>query len=170
MRAGGTSLGAACILLFLAANLPAVRGQSLADFQARFDRETNSVRKVKLLDKLGDYQFEEARRAGKVGDHGTVDVTLEKYRDNVRTALETLKKQHPNAEKQSDGYRRLQIYLRKGIREVDETLLVAPEAYQPPLQIVREDLNGIEKELLKMIFPRRPAEQPAATAPVEKQP
>ena len=170
MRAGGTSLGAVCILLFLAANSPAVRGQTLADLQDRFDREINSVRKVKLLDKLGDFQFEEARKAGKAGDPGTVGLTLEKYRDNVRAALEALKKQHPNAEKQSDGYRRLQIYLRKGIREVDETLLVAPDAYQPPLQIVREDLNAIEKELLKMIFPRRPAEQPAATPPAEKQP
>ena len=158
------------MLLFLAANLPAVRGQTLADLQGRFDRETNSVRKVKLLDKLGDFQFEEARKAGKAGDHGAVGFTLEKYRDNVRTALEALKKQHPNAEKQSDGYRRLQISLRKGIREVDETLLVAPEAYQPPLQIVRQDLNGIEEELLKMIFPRRPAGQPAATPPAEKQP
>lgn len=170
MRAGGTSLRTVCILVFIAANLPASRGQSLADFQDRFDRETNSVRKVKLLERLGDFQFEEARRAGKAGDHGVVDITLEKYRDNVRAALDALKKQHPNAEKQSDGYRRLQIYLRKGIREVDETLLVAPEAFQPPLQIVHQDLNGIEEELLKMIFPRRPAEKPAATPPAEKQP
>lgn len=169
MRAGGTSLGAVCILVLLAANAPAGRAQSLADVQARFDGETNSVRKVKLLEKLGDIQFEEARRAGKAGDHGTVDVTLEKYRDNVRAALEALKKQHPNAEKHSEGYRKLQIFLRKGIREVDESLLVAPVAYQPPLQIVRQDLDGMEEELLKMIFPRRPLGQPAAPPP-EKQP
>jgi hypothetical protein len=99
-----------------------------------------------------------------------VGMTLEKYRDNVRVAIEALKKQHPDAEKQSNGYRQLQMHVRKGIREVDETLLVSPEDYKPPLQIVRQDLIGMEEELLKMIFPHRPAEQHAATPPAEKQP
>ena len=60
--------------------------------------------------------------------------------------------------------------MRKGIREVDETLLVAPEAYKPPLQIVRQDLNGIEEELIKLLFPHRPAEQSPPAPPAEKQP
>jgi hypothetical protein len=99
-----------------------------------------------------------------------VGVTLEKYRDNVRAALEALKKQHPDAEKQSNGYRQLEMYVRKGIREVDETLLVSPEGYQPPLQIVRTDLIGMDEEMLKMLFPRRPVEHHAAAPPAEKQP
>jgi hypothetical protein len=170
MMAGGTSLGAVCSLMLVAVMLPVVGAQTLTDVQGRFDREPDSVHKVKLLEKLGNFQLEEARRAGKAGDHGTVGLTMEKYRDNVRAALEALKKQHPNAEKQSEGYRHLEIQVRKGIREVDETLLVAPEDYKPPLQLVRQDLNGAEEELLKLLFPRRPAERPASTPPAEKQP
>lgn len=168
MRARGTSLGTVCgVFLFLA--LPQVPAQNVADLQARFDQETNGVHKAKLMSKLGEAQLDEARRAGKAGDYNAVGITLEKYRDNVRAAVEALKKQHPDAEKQSNGYRQLEIHLRKGIREVDETILVAPEGYKPPLEIVRQDLSGMEDELLKMLFPRRPQQQPP-TPPAEKQP
>jgi hypothetical protein len=169
MRAGAPLGAVGGLLVFLVILSPGA-AQTLADFQARFDREPDSVQKVKLLQKLGDAQLEEARRAGKDGNHDSVGLTLEKYRDNVRTALEALKKQHPNAEKHSDGYRRLEFQVRKGIRETDETLLVAPEAYQPPLQIVRQDLNSMEEELIKLLFPHRPAEQPPTAPPAEKQP
>jgi hypothetical protein len=170
MRASGTSLGAVFGLLVFLAILPPGAAESLADLQARFDRETSGVQKAKLIGKLGDAQFEEARRAGKAGDYNALGLTLEKYRDNVRVAVEALKKQHPDAEKQSNGYRQLEMHVRKGIREVDETLLVSPEAYKPPLQMVRQDLMGMEEELLKMLFPRRPLGQRADPAPAEKQP
>ena len=170
MKARGTTLRVVCGLLLLVAMIRIARAQSLADLQARFDHEPDAVHKVKALEKLGNAQLEEARRAGKAGDHAALGFTMEKYRDNVRAALELLKKQHPNAEKQSDGYRHLEFQVRKGIREVDESLLMAPEAFKPPLQIVREDLNGVEEELLRLLFQRRPVEEPPATPPAEKQP
>ncbi len=159
MKTGGTSLGAVCGLLVFLAILTPRATESLADLQARFDRETSGVRKAKLIQKLGDAQFEEARRAG-----------LEKYRDNVRAAIDTLKKQHPDAEKQSNGYRQLQMHVAKGIREVDDALLASPERYKPPLHIVRRDLIGLDDELLKMLFPRRPLEKRGATPPAEIHP
>jgi hypothetical protein len=179
MKATGASLGVVYgLLVFLAFATPGV-AQGLADLQARFDRETSGVQKAKSMTKLGEAQLEEARRAGKAGEYDSLGLTLEKYRDNVRAAVDALKKQHPDAERQSNGYRQLQMHLRKGIREVDETILVSPEGYKPPLQIVRKDLIGMEDELLKSLFPRRPlekheaappAEKPQATPPPEKQP
>jgi hypothetical protein len=169
MRADGNFLGTLCsVALFLSTLTPVVT-ESVAQLQARFDAETDSVRKTKILGKLGDAQFEVARRAGKDGDNNTAGFTLEKYRDNVRAALDALKKQHPDAEKQSNGYRQLEFQVRKGIREVDETLLVAPLDYKPPLQIVRTDLMAMEEELIRLLFPRRPEEKHEATAPSEKQ-
>ena len=171
MKAGATSLGAIlglALVLFLGP--PSAAGQ-LADLQMRFDRESDSVRKTKLLQKLGEAQFEAVRQAEKAGDNSTVGLTLEKYRDNVRAAFDTLKKQHPNAEKQSNGYRQLEIQARKGIREIAESLLVAPEPFKPPLEIVREDLAAMDDELLKLLFPNRPLNKKAANPPPpEKQP
>jgi hypothetical protein len=131
----------------------------LAELQAHFDRESNPVRRAKLLEKLGDAQFEEARRAYKANDLVTVGVVFEKYRDDARVAFEGLKQKHPDAEHQFNGYRQLEIHVRRGIREVDEVLLRVPEEYQPPLHIVRKDLDGIDRELIRMLF-RHPGDQP----------
>ena len=144
--------------------------QSLADLQSRFDHETNATHKAKLMEKLGEAQLAETRRADKAGDYNAVGLTMEKYRDNVRAAVDALKKEHRDAEKSPNGYRQLEMHIRRGIRELDETLLVTPEPYQPPLQLVRQDLFLLDDELLKMLFPRRPADHPAPTPPPEKQP
>src|ERR1700730_331375 len=127
----------------------------LAEMQARFDHENNPVRRAKLLEKLGDAEFDEARRAFKANDLSTVGMVLEKYRDNVRVALEGLKKKRTDAQKDSNGYRQLEIHVRRGIREADEIILRVPEEYQPPLQIVRRDLDSMDRELIRMLFRHR---------------
>jgi hypothetical protein len=158
-------LGAAA-LAFVAS--PTV--DKLADLQAEFDRETSGVRKAKLMEKLGEAEFVLTREAGKSNDYSAVDVAMEKYRDNVRAAFAALKKQHPEAERHPNGYKQLEACVRKGIREVDETLVVAPAEYKPPLQLVRQDLIAFDDELLRMLFPRRPGEKPLTAPPPEKKP
>jgi len=146
-----------------------VLAQGLSELQSRFDREKNSIAKAKLLEKLGDAQFEEARRAEREGNNNVVDLTLEKYRDNVRAALDALKKQHPDAEKHSNGYRQMEMHVKHGIREVEDSMLAAPEPYKPPLQIVRQELIAIDEELIQMLFPHRPGSVKPPDPPPEKQ-
>ncbi|HKE35386.1 MAG TPA: hypothetical protein VKB66_09275 [Candidatus Acidoferrum sp.] len=161
------TVGCAAMISFLLS--PAVAQQTVAELQAHFDRESNSVKKAKLLVKLGDAQFEEARRAEKAGDNNAVDATLEKYRDNVRAALEALKKQHGDAERHSNGYRQMEIHVKEGIREVEDSMIAAPVPYKPPLQIVRQDLINMDEELIRLLFPHRPADKPVPP-PEEKKP
>lgn len=165
-----TTLGAlSSVAIFLSVWAAGATDQ-IAELQARFDREPNAVHKAKLAEKLGDLQFEVTRRAGKDNDYKTVGLTLEKYRDNVRVAFDALKKQHPDAEKQSNGYRQLEIHVRKEIREVDEILLLAPEVYKPPMELVRQDLIAMDDEMLKMLFPRHPVKPPATASPTGQDP
>ena len=139
------------------------------ELQARFDRETDAVRKAKIFEKLGDAQFEEARKSGNAGDYGAVGLTMEKYRDDARAAFDALKKNQPDAERHSNGYKQLQFHVHRGLRELEEILVVAPVEYRPPLRLVRQDLGAINDELLRLLFPRRPGEHPVAP-PAEKQP
>lgn len=162
------TLGSAAMLFLML--FPVVAQESVVELQAKFDRETNSVKKAKLLVKLGDAQFEESRTAGKAGDHNAVDATMEKFRDNVRAALEALKKQHPDAEKHSNGYRQMEMQVKQGIREVEDSMLAAPAPYKPPLQIVRQDLIAMDDELIRLLFPHRPADSKPPSPPAEKQP
>jgi len=159
------SLGCAAVVFLMLS--PTLAQESVAQLQAKFDHENNSVRKAKLLVKLGDAEFEDARRAGREGDNTTVGFTMEKYRDNVRAAFEALKKQHPDAEKHSNGYRQMEMQVKQGIREVEDTMLAAPAPYKPPLQIVRHDLITMDEEMIRLLFPHRPADKPA-TSPGEK--
>lgn len=160
-------LGGALLIFLVIASSGA---QTIQELQRRFDREANSVSKAKLMEKLGDAQFEVARHAGQENDNDTVDLTMEKYRDNVRAALEALKKQHPDAEKHSNGYRQLEMQLKLGIREAQDSWLAAPPAYKPPLQIVRQDLLAMDDEMIRLLFPHQPADPKHATPPPEKQP
>jgi hypothetical protein len=145
--------------------LPAAGSDKSNELQARFDQETNSVHKAKLFEKLGNEQFAEARRASQTHDYKAVAEIMESYRDNARAVLNLLKKEHPNAERQLSGYKQLQIHVHKGIREVDESLLVSPDEFKPPLVLVRRDLASMDDELLVLLFPRRPGEKKAQAPP-----
>jgi len=169
---GGPGRAWLAILLGVAASAFVSRPATdkLAELQTEFDRESSGVRKAKLMEKLGEAQFVLTREAGKSNDYTAVDVAMEKYRDNVRAAFEALKKQHSEAEKHPNGFKQLEACVRKGIREVDETLVVAPPEYKPPLQLVRQDLVAFEDEMLRMLFPRRPGARPLTPPPAEKKP
>src|ERR1700730_15417944 len=146
------------LLTLILVSLPgrAAAADKLSDLQARFDHESNAVHKAKLFEKLGDEQFAEARHASQTRDYKSVGEIMESYRDNARATLNTLKKPRPNAERQMGGYKQLQMHSHNGVREVEESLVVAPQEYRPPLQLVRQDLASMDDQLLVMLFPHRP--------------
>jgi hypothetical protein len=137
--------------------------EKLSDLQARFDSETNGVHKAKLLQRLGDAEFEEAGHAANDGDFTTVGLIMEKYRDNVRAASTALQKDNPDGERHPNGYKQLEMHLQKSLRELDEFLLEAPDPFKPPLQIVRQDLLHLDDELIRILFPRKHENKPPAT-------
>lgn len=156
MTRWGASLLVMMAVMISARNTRAAT-EDLKALQARFDHETNSVHKAKLLEKLGDAQLEETRRASQASDYKTIGLVMEKYRDNARAAVDALKKDHPDAERHTNGFKQLQIHVHKSLREVDEVLVVAPDEFRPPLEIVRRDLADMDEELLDLLFPRHPA-------------
>jgi hypothetical protein len=133
--------------------------EDVAQLQARFNQEKDGNKKAKLMQKLGDAQFDQERAAARANDYVTVGTVMEKYRDNVRETLEALKKSHPNAEKHSSGYKRLEIHVGRGLREIRDVILAMPEPYRPPMHLVERDLKDMDMELLRLLFPRRPGEK-----------
>jgi hypothetical protein len=166
-----------CAAVLLAAALLCAGAEGSAEdleqLQQRFDHETDGVKKAKALQKLGDAQFNKEREASKANDYLTVGLVMEKYRDNVRAAVVALKKTRPDAEKHSSGYKQLEIHVGKGIREIRDVIIAMPEQYRPPMQLVEQDLKDMDLELLRLLFPRRPGEQPrvqpGASAPKQRE-
>jgi hypothetical protein len=140
---------------------PAIAAQDrVAELQAEFDRETNPVRKAKLIHKLGDAQFQEARRASDAGDYDAMAKWMESYRDNAKVALAALKLTHPDGERHPEGYKQMQIHVRKSLRALEDTILAAPESERPRLEAVRKDLIAVEDDLIRKLFPPPPDKAP----------
>ncbi|HKV25438.1 MAG TPA: hypothetical protein VJN93_12665 [Candidatus Acidoferrum sp.] len=131
----------------------------LSELQTRFDHESNAVHKAKLVEKLGDEEFEEAGQAEQKGDYSRMGLLLEKYRDNVRDASSALLKANPDAVHHPNGYKQLEMHVQKGLRQLDEFLLEAPDPYKPPLQLVRQDLIAVDNQLLRSLFPATPLDK-----------
>lgn len=167
-RWGFPSAGAVFLLFMVCVPLMAV--ERLQDLQERFDKETHAGNKVKILDKLGAAQFAAASSAAKAEDYSTVGLTFEKFRDNVRSCLDLLTKQEPDAEKHSDAYRHLELQTRRALREVDEMLNLVPLEVQPPLQLVKQDLLSMDDKLIQLLFPRRSKDTGPTPPPPEKMP
>ncbi|HYA97366.1 MAG TPA: hypothetical protein VEH49_04665 [Methylomirabilota bacterium] len=159
MRASLLHAVACPILLLLppAGSAQSVAPDDVAVWQQRFDQENSSRAKEKLLIKLGEAEFALSRTAGERGDYSTVDLTMEKYRDNVRSVFDALEKEHL---KETDpAYRSMEMHLRRSLRELQDTIISVPPEYVPPLQLVRKDLEDIDDRLLRHLFPKRPAEK-----------
>ncbi|HEV2101145.1 MAG TPA: hypothetical protein VGR58_00070 [Candidatus Acidoferrum sp.] len=153
----------ACGVAFAAAD-------KLKELQTHFDRENHAGAKIKDLQKLGTLEFDAATQASKANDFVSVGLIFEKYRDNVRQAFELLRKQEPDADRHPGGYRQLELEVRQGIREVEDTLLVAPEDVRPPLEIVRKDLIDMDDALIRHLFPRRTKDPEKAPPAAEAKP
>jgi hypothetical protein len=163
----------AIVAVWLALALGALAVDKVQDLQQHFDRESRASDKIKTLDRLADAQFEVESRLESAGNFTEAALIFEKYRDNLRAALELLKKQEPDAEKHSGPYRRLELQVRRGVREVEEALLVAPPDFRPPLEIVRKDIIDMDDELIRLLFPRRtkpPAKADQTPPPPEAKP
>jgi hypothetical protein len=145
---------AGCVVFLLPCYLISAAPDRMKELQERFDKDDHAHSKVKALDKLGDAEFDVAAKAIQANDYVTAGLTYEKYRDNVRATFELLKKQDTDAERHPNGYRQLELQVRKGMREVQEVQLIAPSELRPPLTIVLKDLTDMDDELIRLLFPR----------------
>ena len=132
---------------------------------ARYDQETDPVRKARALTKLGDDQIDEARKQLKAGDDVASLHTLEQYRDEIRHTAEALKATGLDAEKKPAGFKELQISLRESVRRVDDLILSLPVDKRPFFRDVRTDLVKTQNELIDALFPRQPDRNPKKPNP-----
>ncbi len=124
--------------------------------RARYDQETDPVRKARALGKLGDDQIDEARKQIKDGDEIASLHTLEQYRDEVQHMAELLKATGVDPEKKPSGFKELQISLRETVRHIDDLILNLPVDKRPFFREVRTDLVNTQNDLIDALFPRQP--------------
>jgi hypothetical protein len=127
-----------------------------AESLAKYQNETDPVRKSRALVKLGDEQVDLAKRQLKADDEVAALHTLEQYRDEVRDAVVALRGTGVDAERKPAGFKELQISLRETIRRVDDLILTLNVDKRPFFREVRNDLFTYQNEIIDDLFPRRP--------------
>jgi hypothetical protein len=124
-----------------------------AQDRAQFNQETNPVRKAKLFQKLGETQITQFNKQSIDANYDGALQTLTDYRDEARIVFDGLRATGVDAERHSDGFRQLQISLRKGLWEMERTFPVIPEERRAAFHALGDDLTEIQTQLVHMLFP-----------------
>lgn len=133
---------------------PLAAQDRLAEDLAKYQHETDVVRKTKLLAKLGDEQIEAAKKLLKEDEVASLH-TLEQYRDEVHDMVAALTALGVDAEKKPAGFKELQISLRETIRRIDDLIFTLNVDKRPFFRAVRNDLFADQNALIDKLFPRK---------------
>ncbi len=153
------------VIAALALCAPLAAQDRLAEDLAKYQHETDPVRKSRALVKLGDDQVELATRQLKISDEVASLHTLEQYRDEVHDLVTALHGTGVDAEKKPAGFKELQISLRGTIRRIDDLILTLNVDKRPFFREVRNDLFMDQNVLIDALFPRKPDRNPAKSDP-----
>jgi hypothetical protein len=137
--------------------LPGAMAQpQLQEHKARFQRASDPVEKAKLMRKLGEAQLDLLRNHARSGHVDAALEVLNDYCDAVALAHNGLKASGINAEKKPSGFKHLEIHVRQGLRRLEDVIIAIPVEQREPFEAIRKRLEEIDRELIEMLFPRRP--------------
>src|ERR1700683_4391496 len=143
--------------LAAAALLPLLLFQvHIDEYQTRFDKEKNPVRRAKLMDKLGDLQFEQIRADVRDDDLDRGAKVLDSYVDDCETAHKDLKGTGADAERKPDGFKQLQVSVRANLLRLDKMMTDIDAEERKPFLTAKKKLEDLDKELIHELFPRQP--------------
>jgi hypothetical protein len=86
-----------------------------------------------------------------------------KYRDEAALCMKELDAKVADPEKHSGGFKELEISVRQSLRRLDELLVSMTAEEQKPFLEVREDLDRMNRHLVRELFPRQPVPEETAS-------
>lgn len=127
-----------------------------AELRARFARESDAVRRAKLMVQLGDAEFQEIRKQIDDGNLDDALAILREYRDEAQSCENELDAKGVDPEKHPSGFKQVQISLRESLRRLDDLLANLSADEQKPFLDLRKDIDQLDQHLIRELFPRQP--------------
>lgn len=155
-----TFLLAAMLLSSSAVFAAQTQQERIGAWLGEFKKEGDPVRRAKLFPHLGELQIDQIQRYADAGDYVQSGSMLEAYRDEVKITFDGLKNTGVNAERKPNGFKELQIHLRKALKQIDDVLRQVPEGPRVPFQLARDSVAQANRELIEMLFPPQPGKHP----------
>lgn len=132
----------------------------LAQLRARFDKESDPVRRAKLMVPLGTAEFD---RVEKEMADNNLDAALEgvrEYEGQASSCVKALDARGVDAEKHPNGYKELEISVRESLRRLDNLMVGLAGDEQKPFRDVRSSLDELNRHLISELFPKTPGGKP----------
>ena len=131
------------------------------EFRTRFAQETDPMRRAQMMPRLGESEFDEITRDIDAGKLPEALVVLKEYRDEIESCEKGLDARNVNAEKHPKGYKQLEISLRESLRQLNGLLVSFNGEEQEPFLEVRDDLDELNRHLIRELFPNQPGKEAA---------
>ncbi|MGH9738758.1 MAG: hypothetical protein ACRD4X_09240 [Candidatus Acidiferrales bacterium] len=142
-------------LLFAALVLsPGLPRDHTAELHARFQRETNSVHKAELMQKLGTVEFHEIERDVTNRQFHDALQILDQYRSEVEQCSKELDHANIDPVKKPSGFKQLQISVREALERIDRLISTMTSDDQLQFRHDRDDLERLNSHLIQELFPR----------------
>jgi hypothetical protein len=126
------------------------------ELRARFEHETDPIRKAKLMQKLGSAEFNDIEKHVAHSQFALAENVLHQYRMQAELCSKELDATGINAAKKSGGFKQLQISVREALRRLDRLISTLTADQQVPLRADRNRLEELNSHLLQELFPREP--------------
>jgi hypothetical protein len=142
----------ALTLLLAAAASP----DNVSDLRTRFERETDPVRKAKLMPQLGEAQFRNIRDKVHAGQFPEAVAELGHYETEAQECEHLLRSTGIDVAKHPGGFKELEISIRESLRRLNEMVHSMASDEQEPFLKAREELSEMDERLVQQLFPKRP--------------
>jgi hypothetical protein len=145
-----------CLAMANSGRLAAQEYHTTDQWRAKYERESDPVRKSKVLLSLGDAEFKDAEAA--LADDKTAQALdlVKQYRDQAQSIAKDLNEKFPDAEKHPNGYKQLQISVRGALRRLDAMIVGLAGDERAPFVEIRSQLDEIDHHLMQLLFPKQP--------------
>ncbi len=140
---------------------------------ARVERETNPVKKAKLLIRLGRMKLDQAFDAYARGDFDACQKLMDDYYARMQDAWEVLEKSGRSAARKPEGFKELDIALREARRDLEDFETRVSYQERQSVEKVRKQTDDLRSHVLNALFPagkpkhrkQAPPPNPAGSSP-----
>jgi hypothetical protein len=152
-------------ILFLSLALGAglVQPDRTAELRSKFTKESNAIKKAKIVPQLADAEFQQVQDLLKADNAAEAAAIVKQVAEEATECRDALDAKVKNPEDHPDGYRQLQISVRQSLRRITDIMAGLSSDEQAAFRAAHDTLDDVDRSLLHSLFPKRQdAPDPAA--------
>lgn len=147
-----------CLLILLLTTSPAWsaredRALELQKEREKLEKESDLIDRAKIGIKISDLLLENVADSVKAGNFDQMQEHLSAYTATIEGAHQSLVSSGRNAGKKSEGFKDLEIAIRRQVRKFDDYARMLTTDRREPVEQAKKLATGIRDKLLKALFP-----------------